>query len=82
MMSNKELKEFRLMLGLNTKEAGEMMYLTKQAISAIECGKSNQKSTMYLMELCYTKYFKEHKNEIEKRLEKASNLFEKLSGEP
>ena len=61
MMNNEELKEFRLMLGLTCKEAGDLMYLTKQQISNIETGKSKQKSTMYLMELCYKKYLEDHR---------------------
>ena len=63
MMNNEELKEFRLMLGLTCQEAGDLMYLTKQQISNIETGKSKQKSTMYLMELCYKKYLEDHKSE-------------------
>lgn len=64
MMNNEELKEFRLMLDLTCQEAGDLMYLTKQQISNIETGKSKQKSTMYLMELCYKKYLEDHKNEV------------------
>lgn len=64
MMNNEELKEFRLMLGLTCQEAGDLMYLTKQQISNIETGKSKQKSTMYLMELCYKKYLEDHKSEV------------------
>lgn len=45
------------------------MYLTKQQISNIETGKSKQKSTMYLMELCYKKYLEDHKSEVKEREE-------------
>lgn len=69
MMNNEELKEFRLMLGLTCQEAGDLMYLTKQQISNIETGKSKQKSTMYLMELCYKKYLEDHKSEVKEREE-------------
>lgn len=64
MMNNEELKEFRLMLGLTCQKAGDLMYLTKQQISNIETGKNKQKSTMYLMELCYKNYLEDHKSEL------------------
>ena len=65
-MNNEELKEFRLMLGLTCQEAGDLMYLTKQQISNIETGKSKQKSTMYLMELCYKKLFRRSQKRSER----------------
>ena len=78
MMNNEELKEFRLMLDLSCKEAGDPMYLTKQQISNIETGKSKQKSTMYLMELCYKKYLEDNKSEVKERINKRNNLYSKL----
>ena len=78
MMNNEELKEFRLMLDLSCKEAGDLMYLTKQQIINIETGKSNKKSTMYLMELCYKKYLEDNKNEVKERINKRNNLYSKL----
>ena len=78
MMNNEELKEFRLMLGLTCKEAGDLMYLTKQQISNIENCKSKQKSTMYLMELCYKKYLEDNKNEVKERINKRNNLYSRL----
>lgn len=78
MMNNEELKEFRLMLDLSCKEAGDLMYLTKQQISNIETGKSKQKSTMYLMELCYKKYLEDNKSEVKERINKRNNLYSKL----
>ena len=78
MMNNEELKEFRLMLDLSCKEAGDLMYLTKQQIINIETGKSNKKSTMYLMELCYKKYLEDNKSEVKERINKRNNLYSKL----
>ena len=78
MMNNEELKEFRLMLGLTCQEAGDLKYLTKQQISNIETGKSKQKSTMYLMELCYKKYLEDHKNEVKERIDDRTNLYFRL----
>lgn len=78
MMNNEELKEFRLMLDLSCKKAGDLMYLTKQQISNIETGKSKQKSTMYLMELCYKKYLEDNKSEVKERINKRNNLYSKL----
>lgn len=78
MMNNEELKEFRLMLGLTCQEAGDLMYLTKQQISNIETGKNKQKSTMYLMELCYKNYLKDHKSEVKERINKRNNLYFRL----
>ena len=78
MMNNEELKEFRLMLGLTCQEAGDLMYLTKQQISNIETGKSKQKSTMYLMELCYKKYLEDHKRELEELINNRIDLYFRL----
>ena len=78
MMNNKELKEFRLMLGLTCQEAGDLTYLTKQQISNIENCKSKKKSTMYLMELCYKKYLEDHKSEVKERINTRNNLYSKL----
>ena len=78
MMNNEELKEFRLMLGLTCQEAGDLMYLTPQQISNIENCKSKQKSTMYLMELCYKKYLEDHKSEVKERINTINNLYSKL----
>ena len=78
MMNNEELKEFRLMLDLSCKEAADLMYLTRQQILNIETGKSNKKSTMYLMELCYKKYLEDNKNEVKERINKRNNLYSKL----
>lgn len=78
MMNNEELKEFRLMLDLSCKEAADLMYLTRQQILNVETGKSNKKSTMYLMELCYKKYLEDNKREVEERINKRNNLFSKL----
>ena len=78
MMNNEELKEFRLVLDLTCKEAADLMYLTKQQISNVETGKSNKKSTMYLMELCYKKYLEDNKNEVKERINKRNNLYSKL----
>ena len=75
MMNNEELKEFRLMLGLTCQEAGDLMYLTKQQISNIETGKNKQKSTIYLMELCYKNYLKDHKSEVKEQINKLNNLY-------
>ena len=77
MMNNEELKEFRLMLGLTCQEAGDLMYLTKQQISNIETGKSKQKSTMYLMELCYKKYLEDHRR-TQKRSGRACLYFSRV----
>ena len=54
------------------------MYLTRQQILNVETGKSNKKSTMYLMELCYKKYLEDNKREVEERINKRNNLFSKL----
>ena len=78
MMNNEELKEFRLMLDLSSKEAADLMYLTRQQILNVETGKSNKKSTMYLMELCYKKYLEDNKNEVKERINKRNNLYSKL----
>lgn len=78
MMNNEELKEFRLMLDLSCKEAADLMYLTRQQILNVETGKSNKKSTMYLMELCYKKYLEDNKNEVKERINKRNNLYSKL----
>ena len=78
MMNNEELKEFRLILNLTCQEAGDLMYLTKQQISNIENGKNKQKSTMYLMELCYKKYLEDHKKELEERINDRINLYFRL----
>ena len=78
MMNNEELKEFRLMLDLSCKEAGDLMYLTRQQILNIETGKSNKKSTMYLMELCYKKYLEDNKNEVKERINKRNKLYSRL----
>ena len=78
MMNNEELKEFRLMLDLSCKEAADLTYLTRQQILNIETGKSNKKSTMYLMELCYKKYLEDNKNEVKERINKRNNLYSKL----
>ena len=78
MMNNEELKEFRLMLDLSCKEAADLMYLTRQQILNIETGKSNKKSTMYLMELCYKKYLEDNKNEVKERINKRNNLYSRL----
>ena len=78
MMNNEELKEFRLMLDLSCKEAADLTYLTRQQIFNIETGKSNKKSTMYLMELCYKKYLEDNKNEVKERINKRNNLYSRL----
>ena len=78
MMNNEELKEFRLMLDLSCKEAADLTYLTRQQILNIETGKSNKKSTMYLMELCYKKYLEDNKSEVKERINKRNNLYSKL----
>ena len=78
MMNNEELKEFRLMLDLSCKEAADLMYLTRQQILNIETGKSNKKSTMYLMELCYKKYLEDNKSEVKERINKRNNLYSRL----
>lgn len=78
MMNNEELKEFRLMLDLSCKEAADLTYLTRQQILNIETGKSNKKSTMYLMELCYKKYLEDNKNEVKERINKRNNLYSRL----
>ena len=63
MYDAKQLKTLRKLLGLTCEEVGKNVYLSRQQISNIETGKSDQKSTLLLLNYWYDDYMK--KNQIE-----------------